>query len=164
MAGMRSNGSPWIRNTSRHPDDEVNQLVRSATREIDMNRVCVNVKGGHGLSARAYDGVPSISNAPRGARYLVTIKVGTGVRFPVGPYNRNGQSPDEVGPRNRFPFFTYADWREWLVSAAAHEACHIHQYRHGARRSEVDCERFAEQALNRYRSALARLGESPLSA
>jgi hypothetical protein len=68
----------WIRNTSRHPDAEVRELVRFATRGIDMERVCVNVKGGHGLGARAYDGVPSISNAPRRARYLVTIKIGTG--------------------------------------------------------------------------------------
>jgi hypothetical protein len=151
MAGMRRNGPPWIRNTSGHPDDEVGDLVRFATRGIDMNRVCVNVKGGRGLSARAYDGVPSISNAPRGARYLVTIKVGTGVRFPVGPLNRNGKAPDQVGPRNRFPFFTYADWREWLVSAAAHEAFHVHQYRHGKPRSEIDCERFAVEALDRYR-------------
>ena len=117
-----------------------------------MNRVCVNVKGGRGLSARAYDGVPSISNAPRSARYLVTIKVGNGVRFPFGPYNRNGKRPEEVGPRNRFPFFTYDDWREWLVSAAAHEAWHIHQYRHGTSRSELECEHFAEEALSRYRS------------
>jgi hypothetical protein len=144
-------GSPWIRNTSRHLDDEVRQLVQFATQGVDMSRVCVNVKGGHGLSARAYDGVPSISNAPRRARYLVTIKIGNGVRFPVGPHNRNGKAPDEVGPRNRFPFFTYADWREWLVSAAAHEAWHIHQYRNGERRSEINCERFAEEALNRYR-------------
>jgi len=162
--GMRGTGSPWIRNTSRQPDEDVGLLVRFATQGVDMNRVCVNVKGGRSLSARAYDGVPSISNAPRGARYLVTIKVGTDVRFPVGPYNRNGQAPDEVGPRNRFPFFTYADWREWLVSAAAHEAFHIHQYRHSERRSEVECERFAEQALNRYRSGFARLGQSPLLA
>jgi hypothetical protein len=151
MAAMRRTAWPRIRNTSPYPDDEVRTLVRSATRGVDMNRVCVNVKGGHGLSARAYDGVPSISNAPRSARYLVTIKVGNGVRFPVGPYNRNGKRPDEVGPRNRFPFFTYADWREWLVSAAAHEARHIHQYRHDSPRSEIDCERFAEEALNRYR-------------
>jgi hypothetical protein len=148
-------GSPWIRNTSRHLDDEVRMLVQFATRGIDMSRVCVNVKGGHGLRARAYDGVPSISNAPRTARYLVTIKIGTGVTFPVGPYNRNGQTPDQVGPRNRFPFFIYADWREWLVSAAAHEAFHIHQYRNGKRRSEVDCERFAEDVLNRYRGERA---------
>jgi hypothetical protein len=152
MASTSRTGSPWIRNTSRYLDDEVRKLVQFATRGIDMNRVCVNVKGGHGLSARAYDGVPSISNAPRRARYLVTIKVGNDVRFPVGPRNRNGKTPDQVGPRNRFPFFTYADWREWLVSAAAHEAWHIHQYRHGERRSEVDCERFAQNALVRYRS------------
>ena len=147
----------WIRNTSRHPDDEVRELVEFATRGIDMDRVCVNVKGGHGLSARAYDGVPSISNAPRRARYLVTIKVGNGVSYPVGPLNRNGKRPDEVGPRNRFPFFTYADWREWLVAAAAHEARHIHQYRNGEPRSELECEHFAESALARYRDARAQL-------
>jgi hypothetical protein len=141
----------WIRNTSRHPDAQVRELVRFATRGIDMDRVCVNVKGGHGLGARAYDGVPSISNAPRRARYLVTIKIGTGVKYPVGPQNRNGKAPHEVGPRNQFPFFTYADWREWLVAAAAHEAFHTHQYRHADRRSELECERFAEQALMRYR-------------
>ena len=145
----------WIRNTSRHPDDEVRELVRFATRGIDMGGVCVNVKGGHGLSARAYDGVPSISNAPRRASYLVTIKIGNGVSYPVGPLNRNGKGPDEVGPRNRFPFFTYADWREWLVVAAAHEARHIHQYRNGEPRSELECERFAESALARYRDAVA---------
>jgi hypothetical protein len=153
---MRRTAPTWIRNTSRHPDDEVRRLVQFATRGVDMHRVCVNVKGGRGLSARAYDGVPSISNAPRGARYLVTIKIGNGVSFPVGPKNRNGMGPDEVGPRNRFPFFTYADWREWLVSAAAHEARHIHQYRHREPRSELDCEGFAEEALNRYRSRRPR--------
>lgn len=151
---LRREPMTWIRNTSAHPDEEVRDLVRFATQGIDMDRVCVNVKGGHGLSARAYDSVPSISNAPRRARYLVTIKIGNSVSYPVGPHNRNGKAPHEVGPRNRFPFFTYADWREWLVAAAAHEARHIHQYRHGKRRSELDCERFAETALTRYRGVV----------
>ena len=142
----------WIRNTSRFPDEEVRELIELGTQDVDMTRVCVNVKGGCGLQGRAYDGVPSISNAPRRARYLMTIKLGSGVAFPRGPVNRNGQSPDQVGPRNRFPFFTYADWREWLVACAAHEARHIHQYRHDLRRSEIDCERFAANALDRYRA------------
>ena len=103
---LRPEPMTWIRNTSGHPDDEVRELVRFATRGINMDRVCVNVKGGHGLSARAYDGVPSISNAPHRARYLVTIKIGNCVSYPVGPRNRNGKAPHEVGPRNQFPFFT----------------------------------------------------------
>ena len=102
----------WIRNTSRHPDDEVRELVRFATRGIDMRRVCVNVKGGRGLSARAYDGVPSVSNAPRGALYLVTIKVGNGVRYPLGPHNRNGRSPAEVGPSSLAFFLRPEDLQE----------------------------------------------------
>jgi hypothetical protein len=141
----------WVRNTSKYPDHEVRELVAFATRGVNMSRVCVNVKGGRGLGGRAYMGVPAISNAPPTAQYLMTVKLGNGVAFPLGPRNYNGQAPHEVGPRNRFPFFTYADWREWLVHTAAHEARHIHQYRHGIRRSEVDCEWFAEKALTRYR-------------
>ena len=67
------------------------------------------------------------------------------------PQGYGGRRPDEVGPRNRFPFFTFRDWRERLVHIAAHEARHVHQFRHGKSCSEVDCERFAAMALARYR-------------
>ena len=36
----------WIRNTSRHPDAEVQEAVLFAVEGIDMRRVCVNVKNG----------------------------------------------------------------------------------------------------------------------
>jgi hypothetical protein len=51
----------------------------------------------------------------------------------------------------RAPVLEYRNWREGLVAIAAHEARHIHQYQHGKPRSEVDCERFAAKALERYR-------------
>lgn len=51
----------------------------------------------------------------------------------------------------RSPLLELADWREALVAVAAHEARHIHQYRHAKRRSEVDCERFAAKRLAVYR-------------
>ena len=142
----------WIRNTSRHPDDRVHELVRFAVEEIDMDRVCVNVKNGE-LGGGAYNGVPSISNAPRAADYLVTLRLGNGrERWPLGPVNYHFKRPDETGPRNRFPFFVCHDWQEWLVKLAAHEAKHIDQFRYGERCSEISCERFAIAKLEQFRA------------
>lgn len=145
----------WIRNTSRYPDAEVVDCVELAVRGIDMRRVCVNVKNG-GLGGAAYNGVPAISNAPRAARYLVTLRLGRGdERWPLGPVNYHFRAPHETGPRNRFPFFVCRDWREWLVKLAAHEAKHIEQFRNRATCSELSCERFALARLEEFRQAEA---------
>jgi hypothetical protein len=142
----------WIRNTSRHPDERVFELVDFAVAEVEMDGVCVNVKNGE-LGGGAYNGVPSISNAPRRADYLVTLRLGNGrERWPLGPVNYHFKRPDETGPRNRFPFFTCDDWQEWLVKLAAHEAKHIEQFRNGERCSEIECERFAIAKLERFRA------------
>jgi hypothetical protein len=142
----------WIRNTSRHPDDEVMSLVSFATEEIDMDRVCVNVKNG-ALGGGAYNGVPEISNAPRAAEYLVTLRLGTGrERWPLGPVNYHFKTPEETGPRNRFPFFVCHDWQEWLIKLAAHEAKHIEQFKEDLSCSELSCERFAVSKLEEFRA------------
>jgi hypothetical protein len=142
----------WIRNTSRYPDASVEELVHFATRDVDMERVCVNVKNGH-LAGGAYNGVPRISNAPRRAEYLVTLRVGRGdEQWPLGPVNYHFHAPHETGPRNRFPFFVCSDWQEWLVKLAAHEAKHIEQFREGGSCSEISCERFALSMLEEFRA------------
>jgi hypothetical protein len=143
----------WIRNTSRYPDDQVRELVRFATRDIDMRNVCVNVKNGE-LAGGAYNGVPEISNAPPKAEYLITLRLGRANEWPLGPINYHFKTPEEAGPRNRFPFFVFDDWREWLVKLAAHEAKHIEQFREGARCSEIACEKFALGVLKEFRSRL----------
>ncbi len=149
----------WIRNTSRRPDEEVREGVLFAVQGIDMRRVCVNVKNG-ALGGAAYNGVPEISNAPRAARYLVTLRLGRGSeRWPLGPINYHFKGPSETGPRNRFPFFVCDDWMEWLVKLAAHEAMHIEQFRAGAVCSEIDCERFALERLGQWRAARRRAEE-----
>jgi hypothetical protein len=154
----------WIRNTSRYPDDQVDELVRFATRDIDMRSVCVNVKNGE-LAGGAYNGVPAISNAPRAARYLITLRVGkANERWPLGPINYHFKPPERTGPRNRFPFFVCSDWREWLVKLAAHEAKHIEQFRNGGRCSEISCEQFAIGVLKEFRSRPLRKADSPLGA
>jgi hypothetical protein len=142
----------WIRNTSRYSDEEVRSCVLFATQGIDMRRVCVNVKNG-ALGGAAYNGVPEISNAPRAARYLVTLRLGRGrEQWPLGPINYHFKRPEEAGPRNRFPFYVCHDWREWLVKLAAHEAKHIEQFRAKAICSEIGCEHHAIARLHAWRA------------
>jgi hypothetical protein len=143
----------WIRNTSRYPDGRVQELVRFGTREVDMRKVCVNVKNGL-LGGGAYNGVPDLSNAPARAKFLITLRLGRrDQRWPLGPVNYHFHAPEETGPRNRFPFFVCRNWQEWLVKLAAHEAKHIEQFRDGLRCSELDCEHHAIRVLEEFRSA-----------
>jgi hypothetical protein len=142
----------WIRNTSRHHDARVAELVAFASEGVDMSGVCVNVKNGQ-LAGSAYNGVPELSNAPRKASYLVTLRLGRGdERWPLGPVNYHFEAPGQTGPRNRFPFFVCRDWEEWLVKLAAHEAKHIEQFRSRATASEVACELFAVARLEEFRA------------
>jgi hypothetical protein len=132
----------WIRNTSRYLDEDVCDLVRFATRDVDMRDVCVNVKNSHryAYGGYAYLGVPAISNAPSSSEYLITLRLGAPERFPFTPPRRRGVPPLRL-----------ACWREALVAVAAHEARHIEQYRQEARRSEVECERFETVMIERFR-------------
>jgi hypothetical protein len=132
----------FIRNTSRYPTGEVEHLVRFATGDVDMRRVCVNVKNSHRYpyGGYAYLGVPKISNAPPSSEYLVTIRLGGLERFPFTPPRRRGVPPLRL-----------ACWREALVAVAAHEAQHIRQYREKLKRSEVECERFEAAMIERFR-------------
>ena len=127
---------------SRFPTGEVIDLVEFATADVDMSGVCVNVKNtrSYACAGSAYDGVPEISNAPAGSRYLVTIRLGPDREFPSTMAHRKTSPPVEV-----------ACWREALVTVAAHEAKHIDQYRRGHQRSEVACERFAAWVLEVFR-------------
>ena len=135
-----------VQNTSRYPTPEVVRLVDFATDDVDMRRVCVNVKNSRSraYAGSAYLGVPAISNAPPDTEYLVTIRIGPPELFPVVPERRK-----------RAPAIEVACWREALVTVAAHEAHHIHQYRRGLPRSEVACERFDAWILERYRASRA---------
>lgn len=134
-----------LRNTSRYPDDEVRQLVKFAMSEVDVRGVCVNLKRrtGSSWSGWAYEGVPSVSNAPRRAQYLITLGIGETIKYPSKPHRS----------RRDEPYYELADWREALVFLAAHEAKHIEQYRENKPRSEVACNNFAAYMLSRYRAA-----------
>jgi hypothetical protein len=55
----------------------------------------------------------------------------------------------------RSPPIRVTDWREALVTVAAHEFNHIRQYQNHWPRSEADCEKFAAKRLAIYRQAVA---------
>lgn len=132
-----------IRNKSQFPDAEVRELVKFAMGEVDTRSVCVNVKRmrGSGWRGWAYEGVPEISNAPRGAEYLITLAVGDKNDYPMKrPARRRGE-----------PHVEFETWQEIMVFLAAHEAKHIEQYRENLPRSEVRCNVFATSVLDRYR-------------
>ena len=140
-----------LRNRSRYDTAEVRALVRFATADIDMRGVCVNVKNTTAsYRGMAYQGVPYVSNAPPSAEYLVTIGIGPESKFPKRGVSYGGV--EIPGPRGRWPRYNLNDWREGLVMVAAHEACHIEQFKEGLRRSDLACERFAVRMLERYRA------------
>ncbi len=51
----------------------------------------------------------------------------------------------------RSPVLEFANWREALVSVAAHEGRHIWQYQAKVRKGEVDAEQFAGRRLEEFR-------------
>ncbi len=135
-----------LRNTSQYPTEEVRKLVKWACAPIDMRRVCINVKNSSGsFAGRAYDYVPSISNAPASSEYLVTLRIGSPERFPLEEHRYPGKS-------DRFPSYDIRDWREALVFLAAHEAVHIEQFKEGKSHSELRCEMFALKRLREFRA------------
>ncbi len=137
-----------IRNTSIYPTPEVRELVKFATAEVDMRRVCLKVKNSrHAFRGMAYEGVPYASASPASTEYLVTVGIGAPRHFPKEDLVYSYKSG------SRFPRYRFEDWREALVHLAAHEAKHIEQYKEGLSRSEVACEHFAVYVLNLYRAA-----------
>lgn len=174
----------WIRNTSRYPNLDVRFLLGFAASHVDVRGVQVNVKNSRCCYAgRAYPSIPSMARANARARYLVVIRVGAPSCFPctneVTSVRWVPSDGEEVTPEMRLrlakgalrfeqpvvrrhpyggvtaPLLTYADWREALVGVAAHEFCHVEQYRDGLPVSEIACERAALTALECWRDQRA---------
>ena len=91
------------------------------------------------------DGAEAAAAARGGRAIQQVVRDGRARRLRVGvalrrPYGGRGS-----------PLLELRDWREALVTVAAHEAWHVHQFRHGLRCAEAECERFARAALDRLR-------------
>ncbi|HUZ83249.1 MAG TPA: hypothetical protein VMU66_01040 [Gaiellales bacterium] len=111
------------------------------------------------MTGRAYDGVPPISSAPAGTRHLVTLIVPPDpAADPVGryPHLHHYHRARSVAP------VLLEDWRCELVHLVAHEAAHVAQFRAGAPRSEVGCERWAAARLDAWLSERPSDRQMPL--
>lgn len=101
------------------------------------------------MSACAYYSLPSIARLSPGSRYLVTMRLPRdleGLPYPQQlQYRRAGVAMATA------PVVQVRSWLEELVHLAAHEARHIAQFRLGLPKSEVDAERWAARAVERYR-------------
>ncbi|HLG00024.1 MAG TPA: hypothetical protein VI916_06110 [Acidimicrobiia bacterium] len=99
-------------------------------------------------SGRAYDGVPDISRVAPGVAYLVTMNI------PADPRRLTRYPLTHQDPRLKTsPEILFECWQDELFHVAAHEARHIHQFRHELRRSELDAERWAFAAIEARRAA-----------
>lgn len=95
----------------------------------------------HEWTARSYDGVPRIARVQDGIRYLVTFNI------PADPRECRYPITHQDPRLKTSPVVTFGGWQENLLHIAAHEARHIHQFRHGRSRSELDAERWAARRL-----------------
>jgi hypothetical protein len=90
---------------------------------------------------RAYaDPPPRWRTAPR-TRFVVRLFV------PRRLVDRGYPKTYRYRARTTAPWITVDGWRERLLALAAHEACHVRQFRDGSRRSEIQAERWALQIL-----------------
>src|SRR5580704_13092026 len=72
-----------IRNTSRYLTAEIEALIYFAAEGLKTAGVCINVRNGSSaVAGYAYSRVPSMSNAPKSCKYLVTLRIGSPDKFP----------------------------------------------------------------------------------
>jgi len=106
---------------------------------------------------RAYPEPPARARMHRDTRYLVRLDLPSVVRnrgYPL-TYRYRGLSTA--------PWITVGDWRERLIALAAHEAYHVHQFREGLRRSEVQAERWALRRLMDWCAARDRAHDAAIA-
>ncbi|MDP9341533.1 MAG: hypothetical protein M3Q23_05375 [Actinomycetota bacterium] len=124
---------------------ELRQFVVAGFEGVDATGVVVLVERARGrqdsFTGRAY-GQPlrSMRRWP-GVRFVVRL------RIPATLRNRGYPMTHRYRGRKTAPWITVSTWRERLVALAAHEACHVRQFREGTRRSEVEAERWALAVL-----------------
>lgn len=136
-----------------HDHDELRSLVHEAFDGVDPAGVEVHIdpirRPSDSFTGLAYFRLPSRPRLQPGTEYLVKL------RLPRALRNRAYPKTYRYPRLKTAPWITVGDWRERLVALAAHEACHVRQFRTGVRRSEVQAERWALRVLGTWR-AVAR--------
>jgi hypothetical protein len=131
---------------------ELLRLIRDGFEGVDADGVEVHLepsrRPGESFTGRAYFRLPSRPRTRPGTLWLVRLKV------PAVFRNRAYPRTYRYERRKTAPWITVGDWRERLVALVAHEAFHVHQFREGLRRSEVQAERWAADVLQAWQSRL----------
>jgi len=136
-----------IKNTSRYPQADVEELVGFASRGVDCTGIEIHVKNSKWVFAgRAWHNIGrnSIVNVGDEINDLVVIRVGSPDNFPI----EFSYPKLKTAPR-----YEIRSWREAMVTLTAHELYHIKQKRTGMRASEVRAERWAFKKLLEFREA-----------
>jgi hypothetical protein len=130
---------------------ELRALIHQAFEGVDPAGVEVHVEpAGHSrdsFTGLAYFHLPTRPRPLPGTDYLVRL------RLPRSLRNRAYPKTYRYPRLKTAPWITVQSWRERLVALAAHEACHVRQFREGIRRSEVQAERWALRMLQRWRES-----------
>jgi hypothetical protein len=139
-----------VRPEIRADHDDVRRLVVDGFHGVGEQGVEVVVERARStresFTGRAYFVLPSRPEPHPDTKYLVKLKI------PGTPRNRAYPKTYRYWNRTTAPWITVGDWRERLVALAAHEACHVRQFRGGLRRSEVEAERWAARILDAWRA------------
>lgn len=139
------------------------RLIEQGFRGIDPSAVEVWVeratRSWESFTGRAYPEPPRRPRAHPTTRYVVRLRL-------PGTLRNRGYPQSYRYPRLKTaPSISVSDWRERLVALVAHEAFHVHQFREGLRRSEVQAERWADSVLQAWRAhRMALEGSGPLEA
>jgi hypothetical protein len=130
--------------------NELRRLVHQAFDGVDPAGVEVHIdpirRPSDSFTGLAYFRLPSRPRLQPGTEYLVKL------RLPRALRNRAYPKTYRYPRLKTAPWITVGDWRERLVALAAHEACHVRQFRSGVRRSEVQAERWALRILGSWRA------------
>jgi hypothetical protein len=128
---------------------ELRRLIRWAFHGVDVSALEIHLeplrRRRESFTGLAYFQLPTRPRTEPGTRYLVRL------RLPRALRNRDYPKTYRYPGRRTAPWITVGDWRERLLALAAHEACHIWQFRGGHRRSEVQAERWAAGRLLEWR-------------
>jgi hypothetical protein len=128
---------------------ELRRLIDDGFEGVDPDRVEVRVDRARGaresFTGRAHGRRPPRLASRADTAFLVQL------RIPATLRNRAYPKTYRYPRRATAPAITVRDWRERLLALAAHEAWHVHQFRHGLPRSEVAAERWALRTLQAWR-------------
>ncbi len=140
---------------------ELRGLVVAGFGGVDTSGVVVLVERARrrqdSFTGRAYGQPPSRLWRRPGIRFLVRL------RIPATLRNRGYPMTHRYPGRKTAPWITVTNWRERLVALAAHEACHVRQFREGTRRSEVEAERWALATLAQWQTRSLALDDVSVS-